>query len=77
MFYCYILKSLTSGGYYIGSTENLDARFKLHNSGSVKSTRLNKPWKIVYFENFIGYNEARKKRYRLNVGKAEKLLKHY
>lgn len=58
MYYCYILKSLKTGQYYVGSSENFENRLQLHNSGKVKSTKSNRPWEIVYFQNFQTIKEA-------------------
>lgn len=49
MYFVYILKNKI-GKHYIGSTENLQNRLKHHNGGANKSTRLYRPWKIVYSE---------------------------
>jgi putative endonuclease len=48
MFYLYVLQSIQTGKYYIGSCKDLTARLKKHNSGNVKSTKPYKPWKIIY-----------------------------
>lgn len=51
MYYVYILKSLKTGKLYIGHTDNLDRRFKEHNTArGGKYTRQNSPWKLVYSE---------------------------
>ena len=63
MFTVYIIKSIKTGKYYIGSTSNLDERLKRHNSSRNKSTRNGVPWKIVYNESFFGKNDA----YRLKL----------
>jgi putative endonuclease len=51
-FYIYILKSNSTGIYYTGSCEDLEIRLKQHNSGIVRSTKNNRPWKLVYHEIF-------------------------
>ena len=58
MFFTYILQSEKSSRYYIGSTENLDKRLIIHNSGKVKSTRNKGPWVLKYFEQFKTRTEA-------------------
>jgi putative endonuclease len=50
MFYVYILKSTSTGRYYIGYSENPDRRLLDHNSGKVKSTRPYMPWIKIYTE---------------------------
>ena len=52
MYYVYFLKSFVNGDLYVGSCENVDVRFKRHNSGSVKSTKAYRPWKMLGFEEY-------------------------
>lgn len=47
MFYVYINYSEKFDKFYVGQTENFEARLKLHNSGLVKSTKPYTPWKNV------------------------------
>ena len=79
MFYCYILKSINSGKYYIGSTENFQKRLIIHNLGRVKSTKHDKPWILVKLENFQSLREARKRELQIKNWKSreaiEKLFK--
>jgi len=49
-FYVYIIQSETDGSYYIGSTQDIDARLERHNQGRSKYTRTKRPWKLVYSE---------------------------
>jgi putative endonuclease len=39
MFYTYIIQSEKSGRYYIGHTENIEARLERHNAGKVTATK--------------------------------------
>lgn len=61
MFKVYILKCLNSTSkkrYYIGHTNNLEKRVRLHNEGSTPSTRFNGPWRVIYSESFQTRSEA-------------------
>ncbi|MCG2699153.1 GIY-YIG nuclease family protein [Candidatus Parcubacteria bacterium] len=58
MFYVYLLKSLAKDRKYIGCTNDLKQRIKTHNEGGVKSTKLFKPWKLIYYESFIDKYDA-------------------
>jgi predicted GIY-YIG superfamily endonuclease len=50
MYYVYILQSINfPKEIYTGSTPDLKARLKSHNSGATKHTSKFKPWKIVWF----------------------------
>lgn len=57
MTYVYLLIN-EIGKFYIGSSNNLRARFKLHNSGKVYSTKGHK-WKLVYYEAYLAEHDAR------------------
>jgi putative endonuclease len=60
MFTVYILKSLKTGSFYKGHTEDLHARLIQHNSGKTKSNKHGIPWIVVYTEIFPSRPEARK-----------------
>ncbi len=45
--YVYILESLaSSGGFYVGLTDDLAARLATHNAGGVPHTAKGRPWRI-------------------------------
>ena len=46
-YYVYILESEVTGSFYIGQTQDIDARLEKHNKGYVKSTKAKRPWKLV------------------------------
>ena len=56
--YTYILKSTKNNQYYIGSTSDIAARLKRHNSGSVKSTKNSIPWELFHKEPFHTLKDA-------------------
>jgi len=58
MFYVYALLSKINNDLYIGSTEDLKNRYKLHNLGKVKSTKAYKPWNLVYYEAYRNKKDA-------------------
>lgn len=68
MHYVYILLSSKSHIFYFGSTNNLKNRFKLHNSGAVRSTKPHIPWKLVWYAGFSTEKEARKFELYLKTG---------
>jgi len=80
MFYFYILHSINTGRYYIGSCEDIHKRLLRHNKGLVISTKFYLPWKIVYTEKYNTLSEARKREYQVKGWKKrsaiEKLTKH-
>ena len=58
MYFVYILKSNTTGKYYIGSTGDLNDRLQRHNQGRSKATKLGIPWELVHSETFGSRAEA-------------------
>jgi putative endonuclease len=82
--YFYILR-LRSGTLYIGSTADLDKRYRDHCSGKAcRTTKFDLPVELVYTEEFDTFSEARKresqikhwsraKKEALIVGNIEKL----
>ena len=50
MHFVYIIYSKSVDKYYIGESEDVKARIKLHNQGLIKSafTRIAKDWKLVF-----------------------------
>ena len=74
MFYFYILKSFVSSKYYIGSTNNIEDRIKLHNTGMVKSTHSDRPWKIIHSELFDSLVDARRRELQVKRWKSRKAI---
>ncbi len=58
MWHVYILKSIKDGGYYIGSTGNIEQRLKKHNAGGTISTRNRRPFELIYKELYHTKSEA-------------------
>ena len=61
MYFVYILKSQKDNKYYIGQTDDISARIRLHNNGLVKSTKARRPFIIIRTETFSTRGEARKR----------------
>ena len=68
-FYIYVLKSELNKSYYVGSTENINDRVKLHNSWLVQSTKRYIPWDLVYREEFPNLSRARKRELKIKSWK--------
>ena len=58
MYYAYILQSKKDNQFYIGYTDDLKARLKLHNAGKVVSTKNRLPIKLVYYEVCLNQQDA-------------------
>ena len=67
MYYVYILKSKIDDSFYTGSTNNLKRRFYEHNSGLVFSTKIRKPFELIYYEAYRDDKDARKREKNLKL----------
>ncbi len=47
MFYVYILQSEKDKKFYVGYSEDLEMRLRLHNNGRIKSTKNRRPFKSI------------------------------
>jgi putative endonuclease len=70
----YILYSEKCDRYYIGYSENIDARLERHNNGVVTATQKCKPYILKAYKTFLSELEARKEERRLKKGKNRKYL---
>ena len=71
----YILESLKSGRFYIGSSVDPERRLKeKHNNGRVMATRYLRPWKLVFKQKYLSDVDARKVEYKLKSYKSRKVL---
>lgn len=50
MYYVYVLQSKKDKNLYVGITNDLKSRLKLHNEGKVTSTKSRLPLKLIYYE---------------------------
>jgi len=57
-YFIYILKSEVTGSSYVGHTSNLEKRLVEHNNGKSSSTRGQRPWMLVYKEEFPTRSKA-------------------
>lgn len=68
MFYVYVIKSKKTDKLYIGYSDNLRLRLETHNKGLVQSTKIYRPWELVYYESYKSRQDALER---------EKHLKHF
>lgn len=67
MYFVYLLKSTINGDIYVGRTDDLKNRYKLHNQGRVKSTKAFKPWILIYYEAYKVKSDATKRERSLKM----------
>ena len=58
LYWTYILRSQSSGKYYIGQTDSPDRRLDYHNRGLCRATRGRGPWELAYSEQLATRSEA-------------------
>ena len=76
MFFVYFLQSVKDKKLYIGYTNDLRNRIKEHNLGFVRSTKLRKPLKLIYYEAYVSKQDAKARENNLKLrAKALKQLK--
>lgn len=73
MYYVYVLKGPKQ--FYIGSTNNLQRRFKEHNNGKSFSTKNKGSWKLVYYEASNVEADARKREQYLKTAWGRRYLR--
>ena len=75
-YYTYIIKSVKTGGYYIGSSENVEKRLHQHNNGKTKSTKNGIPWEIIAVEKFDTRLEAIRRELKIKSYKGGNAFKN-
>ena len=75
MYTVYVLKSIKNKKRYVGSTsKNAEERLFEHNSGTNSFTRQNKPFVLIYTEEYQSKTEALKREKFLKSGQGRKFL---
>ena len=72
--FVYILRSLKDGSYYIGSTQDVDARLKHHNQTGTQYTKQKRPWELVYQEEHPDRSSAMKREYAIKKRGGRKFI---
>lgn len=75
-YYVYLLKSLKSGRWYIGCTNDLRKRFKEHQENKSGYTKSRGPFKVIYYESCLSKNDAYTREKYLKSGMGRKYLKN-
>ena len=72
MYSVYVLKSLRDGKHYTGYSSDINRRLLEHNSGKTESTRLRRPFELIYSEQYQSEDEAKRRERFLRVEREEK-----
>ena len=75
MFYIYLLESINGKRLYVGYTSDLKKRLKEHNRGLNFSTKLYKPWKLIYYEACLNQDDAKRRERYLKKSQGSRMLK--
>jgi len=74
-FWVYAISSLHRKYIYVGLTNDLDRRFKQHNTGQNPTTKPYLPFKVLHTEKFATRIEAREREKYLKSGVGKEFLK--
>lgn len=74
--YVYVLRSVSTGNFYTGCTSDLRARFNLHQSNQVTSTKNRGPFELLYYEAGINMSDAYQREKYLKTGMGKRYLKN-
>ena len=74
MAFLYILQSLTTEKFYIGTALDLTTRFEQHQRGRSPYTRGRGPCRLVYQEQYATLAEARRRERQLKSWKSHRLV---
>jgi len=72
--FVYILKSLKNNSYYLGSTNNIERRLSEHNLGKSKFTKNNRPYLLVFYQEFNSLKTAKQVEYKLKRLASRKII---
>jgi len=81
MYYVYAIQSKKNKTVYVGYTNDLQKRFRLHNLGKIFSTKPYRPFRLMYYEAYRNKDDAleRERFFKSGWGKnyLKRVLKHY
>lgn len=75
MYSVYILFSLKDKQLYIGYTSNLDRRTKEHFGGKNLATKNRLPLKLIYYETYLKWSDAKRREKYLKGGNGRASIK--
>lgn len=80
MYYVYILFNRENNKIYIGQTENLEERIRLHNNKIFENSytsRFSGRWELIYKEEFLNRKEALSRERQLKSHRGREFVKKY
>ncbi len=73
-YHVYIIQSELDGSYYVGSTQDVEARLTRHNQGRSKYTKPKRPWCLVYQESHPDRSSAVKRELQIKNRRSRKYI---
>jgi len=73
-YFVYIFQSKSTGGFYVGQTDDLELRLIKHNSGFVPSTKSARPWTRVWSEAHPTQSSAMCRERQIKQWKGRKMI---
>lgn len=74
--FIYVIKSIKDGNWYTGYTNDLKQRIEKHNSGEVFSTKIRKPFNLIYSEACLNKHDAQAREKYLKSGMGKRYIKN-
>ena len=74
MFQAYVIRSLSTRKYYIGSAADLQQRLEYHNTNKTKWTRGKGPWELVWSEAYETRSGAVRKEREIKAWKSRSYM---
>ena len=70
----YVLRSVSPGAFYVGSTSDLSRRLAEHRRRHSPHTRGRGPWELVYQEEFADLSVARRREQEIKSWKSHRAI---
>jgi putative endonuclease len=74
MYYVYILESIPTGRFYVGSTQDIENRLRKHNAGHSAATKGYRPWRLLHVEEFASRGDALRREYEIKRFKSREYI---
>jgi putative endonuclease len=74
MYALYILRSTSTGRFYIGQTQDVEERLQYHNAGYSKALKNRGPWQLIYSEQYATRAEAMSRERQIKSWTDRKLI---
>jgi putative endonuclease len=74
IFHAYVIRTIATGRFYVGHTENLTRRVYEHNNNRTPSIRNRGPWELVHSEEFATRSEAMRRELQIKKMKSHRWI---